>query len=89
VGIVNNRLLTLEFFLNSWINFVERASRCFDVARRNAFAFTRLCVANSKVRNPAQAFGWKRMQESGGFATIGDLATEERIVPSYLTQSSG
>lgn len=26
------------------------------------------------------------MQESGDFATIGDLATQERMAPSYLTQ---
>lgn len=34
----------------------------------------------------ARAFRWKRMLESGEFATIGDLATRENIAPTYMTR---
>lgn len=38
------------------------------------------------VKALARAFRWKRMLESGEFATIGELADRERIAPSYLTR---
>lgn len=34
----------------------------------------------------ARAFRWKKMLESGEFATLVDLAAQERIAPSYLTR---
>ena len=34
----------------------------------------------------ARAFRWKRMLESGEFATIAELAEREGIAPSYLTR---
>ena len=34
----------------------------------------------------ARAFRWKRMLESGEFATIAELAARERIAPSYMTR---
>jgi hypothetical protein len=34
----------------------------------------------------ARAFRWKRMLESGEFATIVDLAEREAIAPSYMTR---
>jgi hypothetical protein len=33
-----------------------------------------------------RAFRWKRMLDSGDFATMGDLAKGEKISPSYLTR---
>ena len=41
---------------------------------------------NTLVKALARAFRWKRMLETGQFATIGDLATREGIAPSYLTR---
>lgn len=34
----------------------------------------------------ARAFRWKRMLESGNFATIAELAEREGIAPSYMTR---
>lgn len=34
----------------------------------------------------ARAFRWKRMLESGEFATIAELAEREGIAPSYVTR---
>ena len=41
---------------------------------------------STQVKALARAFRWKRMLETGQFATIGDLATREGIAPSYLTR---
>ena len=38
------------------------------------------------VKAVARAFRWKRMLESGEFATIADLAEREGIAPSYMTR---
>ncbi len=38
------------------------------------------------IKALARAFRWKRMLESGEFATIGELANREGIAPSYLTR---
>ncbi|WP_342784359.1 hypothetical protein [Puniceibacterium confluentis] len=38
------------------------------------------------VKALARAFRWKRMLESGEFATIAELAERERIAPSYMTR---
>jgi hypothetical protein len=38
------------------------------------------------VKALARAFRWKRMLESGEFATIADLAAHEAIAPSYMTR---
>jgi hypothetical protein len=38
------------------------------------------------VKALAHAFRWKRMLESGEFATIAELAERERITPSYMTR---
>ena len=38
------------------------------------------------VNAPARAFRWKRMLESGEFATIAELAEREGIAPSYMTR---
>jgi hypothetical protein len=41
---------------------------------------------NTLVKALARAFRWKRMLESGDFATIGELAEHEEIAPSYMTR---
>ncbi len=38
------------------------------------------------VKALARAFRWKRMLESGEFATIAELAEREGIAPSYMTR---
>ena len=42
---------------------------------------------NTLVKALARAFRWKRMLESGEFATIADLAEHERIAAPYLTRT--
>jgi hypothetical protein len=41
---------------------------------------------NTLIKALARAFRWKRMLESGEFATIGELAEHEGIAPSYMTR---
>ena len=41
---------------------------------------------NTLVKALARAFRWKRLLESGPFATIGDLAAQEKIAASYMTR---
>jgi hypothetical protein len=41
---------------------------------------------NTLVKALARAFRWKRMLESGEFATIVELAEREAIAPSYMTR---
>jgi hypothetical protein len=41
---------------------------------------------NALVKALARAFRWKRMLDSGEFATIGELAEREGIAVSYLTR---
>jgi len=43
-------------------------------------------VDNTLVKALARAFRWKRMLESGDFATINELAEREGIAPSYMTR---
>ncbi len=38
------------------------------------------------VKALARAFRWKRLLESGDFATIAELAGREGIAPSYMTR---
>lgn len=41
---------------------------------------------SSLVKALARAFRWKRMLESGEYATIAELAEREGIAPSYMTR---
>ena len=41
---------------------------------------------NTLVKALARAFRWKRLLESGEFATIAELAQREGIAPSYMTR---
>ena len=43
-------------------------------------------VNSAVVKALARAFRWKRMLESGEFATLGELAAREAIAPSYMTR---
>jgi hypothetical protein len=43
-------------------------------------------VDNTLVKALARAFRWKRMLDTGQFATIGELAKHEGIAPSYMTR---
>jgi hypothetical protein len=43
---------------------------------------------NTLVKALARAFRWKRMLESGEFATLAELAECEGIAPSYMTRVS-
>ena len=41
---------------------------------------------NTLVKALARAFRWKRLLETGDFATIAELAEHEGIAPSYMTR---
>lgn len=41
---------------------------------------------NTLVKALGRAFRWKRLLESGEFATIAELAESEGIAPSYMTR---
>lgn len=43
-------------------------------------------VDNALVKALARAFRWKRMLNSGEFATITELADRKGMAPSYLTR---
>jgi len=43
-------------------------------------------TVNTLVKALARAFRWKRVLESGEFATIAELADREEIAPSYMTR---
>ncbi|KJS42238.1 MAG: bacteriophage-like protein [Roseovarius sp. BRH_c41] len=43
-------------------------------------------VDSTLVKALARAFRWKKMLESGEFATIAELATHEKLAPSYMTR---
>ena len=49
-------------------------------------AAQRTRIDNTLVKALARAFRWKRMLESGEFATVADLAKHEGIATSYLTR---
>lgn len=41
---------------------------------------------NTLVKALARAFRWKRLLDSGEFATIAEMAAREGIAPSYMTR---
>lgn len=57
-----------------------------EIVMPDGAAAPRLRVDNTLVKALARAFRWKRMIDSGAFATIGDLAAHEKIASSYLTR---
>jgi hypothetical protein len=52
----------------------------------DAWAPPRPRVDNTMVKALARAHRWKQKLESGDFATIQDLAADEKINPSYLSR---
>ncbi|WP_435532713.1 hypothetical protein [Tabrizicola flagellatus] len=66
----------------------------FRLAKRGGRKEIRLPAGIAPSRRPddalvkalARAFRWKRMLESGEFATIAELAEREGIAPSYMTR---
>ncbi|AOZ69357.1 hypothetical protein LPB142_08555 [Rhodobacter xanthinilyticus] len=51
-----------------------------------ASASTQRRPDNALIKALARAFRWKRMLQSGDFATVADLAAREGIAVSYLTR---
>ncbi|MBW7928644.1 MAG: hypothetical protein H3C58_11300 [Fimbriimonadaceae bacterium] len=49
-------------------------------------ASTQRRADDALVKALARAFRWKRMLESGEYATIAELAEREVIAPSYMTR---
>jgi len=43
-------------------------------------------IDDTLIKALARAFRWKKMLESGEFATVGELAEREGIAPSYMTR---
>ena len=43
-------------------------------------------IDNTLIKALGRAFRWKRLLDAGHYATLGDLATHEKISPSYLTR---
>lgn len=41
---------------------------------------------NTVIKALARAFRWKRMMETGGYATVTELADKEKIAMTYLTR---
>ena len=46
----------------------------------------RMHIDNTMIKTLARAFRWRRILESGAFATIAELAAAEKIDPSYLSR---
>lgn len=46
----------------------------------------RLHIDNTIIKTLARAFRWRRILESGSFATSTELAAAEKIDPSYLSR---
>lgn len=51
-----------------------------------ADAQVRRTIDDTLIKALARAFRWKKMLESGEFATVGELAEREGIAPSYLAR---
>ena len=70
------------------MTFRKRGGRKLVVAPpgSDSWAPPRPRVDNTLVKALARAHRWKRMLESGEFATIQDLASAEKINPSYLSR---
>ncbi len=72
------------FTIHVPFRLVKRRGRKEMLLPPNAPA--RRSVDNTLVKALARAFRWKRMLESGEFATINELAEREGIAVSYLTR---
>jgi len=70
------------------LTFRKRGGRKLVIAPNgsDSWAPPRPRVDNTMVKAIARAHRWKRMLESGDFATVQDLASAEKINPSYLSR---
>ena len=80
----NDRTLTVRVSLN----LKRRGGRKLVMAPAGepAWAPPRTRVVNALIKALARAHRWKRMLESGEFATVQDLADAEKINPSYVAR---
>ena len=67
---------------------VKRGGRK-EVVQPPGASTQRARLDNTLVKALARAFRWKRMLESGEFATMAELARREGIAVSYLTRIMG
>ncbi|NJO56771.1 MAG: hypothetical protein HC834_11115, partial [Rhodospirillales bacterium] len=70
------------------MTFKRRAGRKLVVAPNcvDAWAPPRARIDNTMIKALARAHRWRRMMESGEFATVQDLAAAEKINPSYIAR---
>jgi hypothetical protein len=70
------------------LTFRRRGGRKLVIAPNgsDSWAPPRPRVDNTIIKALSRAHRWKRMLESGEFATVEDLATAEKINPSYLSR---
>jgi hypothetical protein len=70
------------------MTFKRRGGRKLVIAPNGAdtWAAPRARIDNTMIKALARAHRWKRMLESGEFATVQDLAAAEKINPSYLAR---
>jgi hypothetical protein len=70
------------------LTFRKRGGRKLVIAPNgsDSWAPPRPRVDNAMVKALARAHRWKRMLDSGDFATVQDLAAAEKINPSYLSR---
>lgn len=64
--------------------FVKRGGRKAMILPAGAVQYHK--TDNTLVKTLARAFRWKRMLQSGEFATIAELAEREGIAVSYMTR---
>ena len=71
------------------LTFRKRGGRKLVIAPQGSDSESwspRTRLDNTMVKAIARAHRWKRLLESGEFATIHDLASVEKINPSYLSR---
>jgi hypothetical protein len=64
----------------------KRGGRKRLVAPDGASEAVRPRIDNTLVKALARAFRWKRMLESGDYASLNELAQAEKVNPSYLSR---
>jgi len=78
------KAITETVTIHAPFRIVKRGGRREMILPPNAQ--TRRQADDSLIKALARAFRWKRMLESGQFATIADLAKREGIAAPYLTR---
>ena len=83
-AVTNQSTLTVQVPLS----FCRRGGRKLVIAPSgsDSLASPRLRIDNAMIKAIARAHRWKRMLESGEFATVQDLAAAEKFNPSYLSR---